>query len=170
MSRGLISYGRLVGSCSKMALDGSIIAEICDETMAKMWRKPVELQGFFACMLFFVGFFSSNLIFVVCFSLRLLSYGDGDPSKPHLNLRGIQSTSSSCFVLFVVVFAKITSQKLTLPEPYLVHLATVLGRLRYEGFFLFLFLTTIDRCFKDGIVAQAQLQTEYCYFSAINFD
>ena len=27
-------------------------------------------------------------IFGVCFSLRLLSYGDGDPSKPHLNLQG----------------------------------------------------------------------------------
>ena len=26
--------------------------------------------------------------FGMCFSLRLLSYGDGDPSKPHLNLRG----------------------------------------------------------------------------------
>ena len=38
MSRGLISYRRLVGSCSKMALDGSIIVKICDETMAKMWR------------------------------------------------------------------------------------------------------------------------------------
>ena len=38
MSRGLISYRQLVGSCSKMALDGSIIVEICDETMAKMWR------------------------------------------------------------------------------------------------------------------------------------
>ena len=35
MSRGLISYRRLVGSCSKMALDGSIIVEICDETIAK---------------------------------------------------------------------------------------------------------------------------------------
>ena len=57
MSRGLISYRRLVGSCSKMALDGSIIVEICDETMAKMWRKPVEMQGFFACMLFFFGIF-----------------------------------------------------------------------------------------------------------------
>ena len=43
MSRGLISYGRLVGSCFKMALDGSIIVEICDETMAKMWRKPVKM-------------------------------------------------------------------------------------------------------------------------------
>ena len=43
MSRGLISYRRLVVSCSKMALDGSIIVEICDETMAKMWRKPVEM-------------------------------------------------------------------------------------------------------------------------------
>ena len=43
LSRGLISYRRLVGSCSKMALDGSIIVEICDETMAKMWRKPVEM-------------------------------------------------------------------------------------------------------------------------------
>jgi len=28
---------------SKTALDGSIIVEICDETMAKMWRKPVEI-------------------------------------------------------------------------------------------------------------------------------
>ena len=44
MSRGLISYSRLVGSCSKMALDGSIIVEICDETMSKMWRKPVEMN------------------------------------------------------------------------------------------------------------------------------
>ena len=43
MSRGLISYRRLVGSCSKMALDGSIIVEICDETMEKMWRKLVEM-------------------------------------------------------------------------------------------------------------------------------
>ena len=72
MSRGLISYSRLVGSCSKMALDGSIIMEVCDETMAKMWRKPVEVQGFFACMLFFFGFFSGTLIFSGCFFLRLL--------------------------------------------------------------------------------------------------
>ena len=79
MSGGLISYRRLVVSCSKMALDGSIIVEICDETMAKMWRKPVEMQGLFACMLFFFGVFSATLIFGVCFSLRLLSYGDGDP-------------------------------------------------------------------------------------------
>ena len=43
MSRGLISYRRLVGSCSKMALNGSIIVEICDETMAKMWRKLAEM-------------------------------------------------------------------------------------------------------------------------------
>ena len=43
MSRGLISYRRLVGSCSKMAFDGSIIVEICDETMVKMWRKRVEI-------------------------------------------------------------------------------------------------------------------------------
>ena len=43
MSSGLISYRRLVGSCSKIALDGSIIVEICDETTEKMWRKPVEL-------------------------------------------------------------------------------------------------------------------------------
>ena len=27
----------------EMALDGSIIVEICDETIAKMWRKPVEM-------------------------------------------------------------------------------------------------------------------------------
>ena len=43
MSRGLISYRRLVVSCCEMALDGSIIVEVCDETMAKMWRKPVEM-------------------------------------------------------------------------------------------------------------------------------
>ena len=43
MSRGLMSYRRLDGSCSKMALDGSIIVEICDETMEKMWRKLVEM-------------------------------------------------------------------------------------------------------------------------------
>ena len=36
MSRGLISYRRLVGSCFKMALDGSITVEICDKQMAKM--------------------------------------------------------------------------------------------------------------------------------------
>ena len=36
MSRGLISNRRLAGSCFKMALTGSIIVEICDETMAKM--------------------------------------------------------------------------------------------------------------------------------------
>ena len=41
MSHGLISYHRLVVSCSEMALDGSIIVEICDETI--MWRKPVEM-------------------------------------------------------------------------------------------------------------------------------
>ena len=39
-------------------------------------------------MLFFFGVFSDTLISGVCFSLRLLSYGDGDPLKPHLNLRG----------------------------------------------------------------------------------
>ena len=71
-----------------MALDGSIIVEICDETMAKMWRKPVEMYGFFACMLFFFGFFRGTLIFGGYFFLRLLSYGDADPSKPHLNLQG----------------------------------------------------------------------------------
>ena len=43
MSRGLISYLQLVSSCSKMALDGYIVVEIFDETMAKMWRKPVEM-------------------------------------------------------------------------------------------------------------------------------
>ena len=43
MSRGLISYRRLVVSCSKMELDGSIIVEICDETMPKRKRKPVEM-------------------------------------------------------------------------------------------------------------------------------
>ena len=43
MSRGLISYRRLAVSCSTMALDGSIIVEVCDETMTKMWRKAVEM-------------------------------------------------------------------------------------------------------------------------------
>ena len=31
---------------------------------------------------------TDSFIFGMCFSLRLLSYGDGHPSKPHLNLRG----------------------------------------------------------------------------------
>ena len=65
MSRGLISYRRLVGSCSKMALNGSIIVEICDETMEKMWRKLAEILGFFASILIFFGFFSGTLIFGV---------------------------------------------------------------------------------------------------------
>ena len=81
MSRGVISNRRLAGSCFKMALTGSIIVEICDETMAKMWRKQVEMWGLFACMLFFFGVFSSTLIFGVCFSLRLLSYDDSDPQS-----------------------------------------------------------------------------------------
>ena len=88
MSRGLISYRRLVDSFFKMALDGSIKVEICDETMAKMWRKPVEMKGLFASMLFFFGVYSAALISGVCFCLRLLSYRDDDPSKPHLNPRG----------------------------------------------------------------------------------
>ena len=36
----------------------------------------------------FGSFYRGILIFGVCFSLHFLSYGDGDPSKPHLNLRG----------------------------------------------------------------------------------
>ena len=43
MSRGLIFNRRLAGSCFQMALTGSVIVEICDETMAKMWREPVEM-------------------------------------------------------------------------------------------------------------------------------
>ena len=69
-SQGLISYRhrRLVVSCSKMALDGFVIVKIlCDETMAKMWGKPVEKQGLFACMLFFSEVFTATLIFGVCF-------------------------------------------------------------------------------------------------------
>ena len=89
MSGGLISYRRFVVSCSKMALDGSMIVEICDETMAKMLRKPVEMQGLFACMLFFFEVLSATLIFAVCFPLCLLSYRDGDSAKPHLNLREV---------------------------------------------------------------------------------
>ena len=41
MSRGRISNRRLAGSCFKMALTGSIIVEVCDETMAKMWAQNV---------------------------------------------------------------------------------------------------------------------------------
>ena len=71
-----------------MALDGSIIAEICDETMSKMWPNSRNLG--FVCLrvALFRSFYSGILIFGVFFSLHLLSYGDGDPSKPHLNLRG----------------------------------------------------------------------------------
>ena len=46
MSRGLISYRRLVGSCSKMALDGSIIVETGDETMAKNVAQTSRNVGF----------------------------------------------------------------------------------------------------------------------------
>ena len=80
-----------------MALDGSIMVEICDETMAKMWRKPVKMKGLFACVFFF-GVFSATLIFGVNFSLRLLSYGDGHPSKSNSNLRG-----KHFFLLFCVI-------------------------------------------------------------------
>ena len=83
MSRGLISYRRLVGSCSKMALDGSIIVEICDETMAKMWPNQSKCRvSLPACCSFSYFLISGTLIFGVCYSLGLLSYGDGDPSKP----------------------------------------------------------------------------------------
>ena len=60
--------------------------------MTKRWRKCGANQSkcrvsLPACCSFF-GFFSGTLIFGVCYSLGLLSYGDGDPSKPLLNLRG----------------------------------------------------------------------------------
>ena len=89
MSRGLISYCLLVWFVFQDGVGCMVpsIVEICDETMSKMWRKPVEALGFFACMLFYFGVFSNTLTFGLCFSLRLLSYGHGDPSKPHLNLR-----------------------------------------------------------------------------------
>ena len=66
----------------------------------------------------------------------LLSYGDGDPSKPHLNLRG-KHLLLFFFVLFVLVFEKIASQKLTLPGPYLVLLATVMGAFVTKDFSCF---------------------------------
>ena len=92
MSRWLISYRRLVVSCFKMTFDGSIIVEICDKTKAKTWRKPVEIilscrNVGFVCLHVF-GVFRATLISGVCFSLRLLYYGKGDPLNPHLNLRG----------------------------------------------------------------------------------
>ena len=46
MSRGRISNRRLAGSCFKMALTGSIIVEVCDETMAKMWAQTSQNVGF----------------------------------------------------------------------------------------------------------------------------
>ena len=100
-------------------------------------------------MLFFFGAFSATLIFGVYFSLRLLSYGDGDPLKPHLNLRGKH-------LLFCVICPCLWENfvlKIDLTELYLLDLSTILGRLYLESSLLFLFKTTIDRCFKDGIVA-----------------
>ena len=49
MSRGLISNRRLAGSCFKMALTGSIIVEICDETMAKM-LEPITSASFLSSL------------------------------------------------------------------------------------------------------------------------
>ena len=93
-----------------------------------MWRNDGENVaqtsqnvGFVCLRIFFRSFYCY-------FSVRLLSYGDGDPSKPHSNLRGKQ------FLLFCVICPclwEIASQKLTLPEPYIVGLKTVLGPL-YE--------------------------------------
>ena len=86
ISSGLISNRRLVGSCFKMALNGSW------KLVTKRWRKcfaqssrnvrfvclHVDLFRSFKCYFnFWCMFFPS---FVVL-------YGDGDPSKPHLNLR-----------------------------------------------------------------------------------
>ena len=89
MSRGLISYRRLVGSCSKMVLDGSIIVEIYDTNDGENVAQTSRNVGFlYLHVVLFRSFSAATLIFDVCFSLRLLSYGDGDPSKPHLNLRG----------------------------------------------------------------------------------
>ena len=90
MSQGLISYRhrRLVVSCSKMALNGFIIVKI-------LWRNDGENVGQtsrkvgFVCLhvVLFRSFYC-YFNFWCMFSLRLLSYGDGNPSKPHLNLRG----------------------------------------------------------------------------------
>ena len=107
-------------------------------------------------MLFFFGFFSSTLIFVVCFSLRLLSYGDGDPSKPHLNLRGKH------FLLLFCVICPCLSESFVPKIDLTIAIFNTLGDcfvfLFWDHFvtkesFLFLILTTIGRCFKDGIVA-----------------
>ena len=99
MSRGLISYCLLVGSCSKMALDGSIYS-------GNLWRNDVENVaetsrsiGFLCLHVVLFRRFSNTLTFGLCFSLRLLSCGDGDPSKPHLNLR-----DKHFLLLFYVIF------------------------------------------------------------------
>ena len=48
---------------------------------------------------------TDSFIFGMCFSLRLLSYGDGDPSKPHLNLRGKH------FLLLILCYLSLSLRK-----------------------------------------------------------
>ena len=69
---------------SRFAMQNLEILRFCMPNL-EFWRFCMSNH---ACMLFFFGVFSATLIFGVCFSLRLSCYGDGNPSKPHLNLRG----------------------------------------------------------------------------------
>ena len=78
-SRGLISYRRLVVSCTKMALHGSIIVEICDETKAKCDANQSKCRVSLPVCCSFSEFLVAALIFGVCFSLPFLACSDEDP-------------------------------------------------------------------------------------------
>ena len=148
-SQGLISYRhrRLVVSCSKMALDGSIISE------NSVWRNDGENVGqtsrkvgfvFLHVVLFrrFYCYFN----FWCMFSLHLLSYGDGNPSKPHLNsnLRGKH------FLFFFWICRCLWENcvpKIELTRAILRSLGDCFGTPLLRRSFLILFITTIYRSF-----------------------
>ena len=84
------------------------------------------------------------------FSLRLLSYGDGNPSKPHLNLRGKH------FLFFCICRCLWENcvPKIELTRAILRSLGDCFGTPLLRRSFLILFITTIYRSFKDGIEAR----------------
>ena len=65
-----------------MASPGSIIVETCDEKMAKLSRKPVEMEGLLYFFSSFPSGFSSIFRFNRYYFLCFLLHGDGDPAKP----------------------------------------------------------------------------------------
>ena len=151
MSQGLISYRhrRLVVSCSKMALVGFIVVKI-------LWRNDGENVGQtsrkvgFVCLhvVLFRSFYC-YFNFWCMFSLRLLSYGDGNPSKSHLNLRGKH------FFFFCICRClwKNCVPKIELTRAILRSLGDCFRTPLLRRSFLILFITTIYRSFKDVIVA-----------------